>query len=260
MDSGVSVSSSNNTHNGCVRVAPIANQHYTERQSITTTSTNFTDDTFTNCSGGENNGGALYLSGTSIVAVIYGCTFTNCSVTTTEYWCGAFYAYVKSIQTVNSSIINCTAKYAGGACPYSVTECVSFRLCVIEGCHSYYYGGGVYFRICPPGDMTCHSGGNITDPPAGQGSALSVECSFTDCSTTATGSYEYGGGGANWYVAPNATLHQSCIFRQCSAAQYGGALNMFRVSKAGSPTKLVCDSFFDRNDLTHNTIKNGVDI
>ncbi len=262
MNSGVSVSSWNNTHNGCVRVAQSANTAYHERQPNITTSTDFIDDTFTDIYGGDDvHGGALYFYSNQIVTLIQRCIFTNCSVmTTANYYGGAFYAYTKSIQTINTTITNCTARFGGGIRMDSITTCMSVRMCVIDGCKCVHIGGGIYFVSCPVGDAVCQSGSNVSGSDVGVGSGLVVECSFTECSTNTSRAYYDGGGGANWYNAPNTTLFRSCVFRQCVSSQYGGGLNIRDTSRAESPTKLVCDSFFDGNTLTHASIKNGFDV
>ena len=53
----------------------------------------------------------------------------------------------------------------------------------------------------------------------------------------------------NWYNPPNGVLFHSCLFKDCSAPQYGGAMNLREISRPESTTILVSNSFFDGSDL-----------
>ena len=248
---------------GCVRIVENENKNYTSRE-VNPANRIFIDDNFTDIDGKKNHGGGLYLNGSTIVAVIKRCIFRNCSVDSSgDYRGGAIYARpVNSIQTINTTIIDCGPAYhGGGVFLQNIGTCASLRMCVFEECKCRYRGGGVYLAYIPTGDAKCMSGSNVTDGDDGGGMGLVVGCSFTKCNSTDTPiDYRYDGGGLNWYDPPNQPLIRGCTFTQCSSHTYGGAILFRTVSQPGATSTLVHDTFFDGNNLTGDDEKYGYDV
>ncbi len=178
MSGGVSVGWWNNTMDGCVRIVENENTSYTTRVNNPANRT-FIDDNFTNNNAGQKvHGGGLYLNGESIVAVIKRCIFQNCSVDSSDYYYGgALYASpVNSIQTINTTIIDCGPAWnGGGVFLRDIGTCASLRMCVFQECKCRYLGGGLYVRDVNGSNDACLSGSNVTDGDDGGGMGMNKE-------------------------------------------------------------------------------------
>ncbi|KAH7829190.1 uncharacterized protein MONOS_15606 [Monocercomonoides exilis] len=168
---------------------------------------------------GVSSGGAIcmYNQSSATVSVSH-CVFCEC----VAHWCGGgINCYnIKSVEIVNNTFDSCNAqnRYGGGMFIYLISSCVRISGCEFQNCKANSYGGGLYlndFKVSVQGCIEAESGGGE--------SACVFDCIFTSCSVTSTD-----GGGMRCVNIPATQFKMRSVqFISCSAAAYGGGLELY---------------------------------
>ncbi|KAH7830201.1 uncharacterized protein MONOS_4340 [Monocercomonoides exilis] len=185
---------------------------------------------------GISSGGAIFMSNQTNASVsVSHCSFKDCN----SFWCGGAIMcfHIKSVEIVNNNFDSCTAlnRYGGGVFVFQILSCVRISSCKFQGCTAKSSAGGLYLESFDVSGTGC-----IGDKNEGGESACVFDCSFTSCSLTSTG-----GGGMYCYNIPITQFKMRSVqFISCSAAAYGGGLELYPYRQASQNDVIYCCFLF----------------